>query len=73
MERKYDRRVVAHGQGTDYYHSAKPIRDEKINEDGIIEDKNGMLLQLRAFSLSSSMRLMKKFILVIDGFEDDEV
>ena len=66
MEREYDNRVVDYWQTTDFYNVAELIRDERIDDDDIIEDKNTMPLQLQVFAPRGSKKKTNKFVPAID-------
>ena len=70
LEREYDTRVADYWQTTDYYYIAKLIRDKGIDDDGIMENTKTKPVQLRAFILSNSKRIMNKNVLAIDCFKN---
>ena len=65
--------IVQYWQIPVYYYIANFIRDSGTDDDGMIDDKNTMLLRFAVFILSKSMRIMIKFVVSIGGPKDDKV
>ena len=72
MEKEQIKRIVAYWQITENHCIAKLTRNKDNDDNGIIEDRNTMSLQLGAFILSNSRRILKKFVLAIDAFKNDK-
>ena len=72
VEKEQMKSIVAYWQITENHCTAKFTRNEGNDDNGIIEDRNTMSLQLGAFILSNTRRILKKIVLAIDAFKEDK-
>ena len=73
MQREYDIRVVDYCQTPENYLYPNFIRDKLIDDHGVIEERNALLLHSGAFIRYHSNRMIKKIVIAIDCFRDDKV
>ena len=55
------------------YFVAPPIRDERIDDEGVAEDEFLMSSPLAALSLSNNRRTINQLTFAVDGYKDDKV